>query len=857
VRWPYASRIALATSATAWPAAGYGALVIWMAGDLSATGTQWLFRWPFLAQLLSASTLHLLAVGFGVRLGIPPLFHDLVALDDTLARRDRLAEADPSTLRAALRAVVRFPVWNGWIGITLALLVTAGCAGLEALMAGPGSPNLWVIVRGGLYATALYGAASLALGELLTRPACLALRSTAVAAGIEPYDGVLLARNWRLLAMIVPTITALLVAAEIGLSPYGGGAGAYAALIALSAFVVVALGWLQYENSRSAVRELGRACQELATGHEVALITGSIEPLLVEMASQFNAAARRVDADRRDSGGRYRAVFEAALDCIISMDHDGRILEFNPAAEQTFGYTRAEVVGKPLVDAIIPPALRAAHRHGLERYLRGGEARVLGKRVELPAMRADGSEFPIELAVTEILRDGPSMFTAHLRDITARRRAEEALTASRQRIEEEAEIAAALLRVTQTINADLGRADMLEEVTRLAVEVLHCDWGSLYVWDERREAFRLRANAGARPEMRAEVEQIDFTADSFPIVREARVGQVLELPDYASQGLIPPGLMQRWEIASLLAAPIARGDQVVGSLTVGYRTRTGPFSAKQHRIALGIAHAAATALANSRLIADLEAANRLKSEFVSTMSHELRSPLNVILGFAEMARDRAMGPPEREDCIGRIEAAGRELLTLIESTLEIGKLEAGRLAVRLEEVPLPAFWAELGRGCAILPRSRDVALEWGRDVPDLSLVTDPRKLTIIMRNLVGNALKFTERGHVRADVRLDGDSVMLEVADTGIGIRREDQEAIFEMFRQADGSDTRRYGGTGLGLYIVRRFVEQLGGRVGLESVPGRGSTFTIRLPVFGSARPYATPPRGAVLDPVRHQSVG
>ncbi len=838
VHWPYATLIALATSATAWPAAGYGALVIWVAGDLSATGTQWLFRWPFLAQLLCASTLHLLAVGAGTRFGIPPLLRDLVALDDTLARRDRLAAADASTLRAALRAVVRFPVWNGWIGIALALLVTAGCACLESLAAGLGSPNLWVIVRGGLYATALYGAASFALGELLTRPACRALRSTAVAAGIEPYDGVLLVGSWRVLAMIVPTIIALLVAAEIGLSPHGGGAVAYAALIALSAFVVIALGWLQYENSRSAVRDLGRACRELATGREVALITGSIEPLLVEMASQFNAAARRVESDRRDSGGRYRAVFEAALDCIITMDHAGRILEFNPAAEQTFGYARAEVVGRSLADAIIPPALRVAHGHGVERYLRGGEARILGKRIELPAMRADGSEFPAELAVTEILRDGPSLFTAHLRDITARRGAEEALTASKQRIEEEAEIAAALLRVTQTINADLGRADMLDDVTRLAVEALHCDWGSIYVWDERHEAFRLRANAGARPEMLAEVEQIEFKSDSFPIIRETKLGQVLEVPDCASQELVPPALMQRWEIASLLGAPIARGDRIVGILMVGYRTRTGPFSAKQRRIALGIAHAAGTALVNSRLIADLEAANRLKSEFVSTMSHELRSPLNVILGYAEMARDKVIGPAEHEDCIGRIEVAARELLTLIETTLEVGKLEAGRLAVRLEEVRLPAFWAELGRGCTILPRRQEVALEWGRDVPDLSLVTDPRKVTIIMRNLVGNALKFTEHGHVRADLRLDGDSVMLQVADTGIGIRREDQEAVFEMFRQADGSDSRRYGGTGLGLYIVRRFVEQLGGRIDLDSVPGRGSTFTVTLPASGSARP-------------------
>ena len=835
---PYASLIALATIATAWPAAGYGALVIWVAGDFVATGTLWIFGWPFLAQLLSATTLHLLAVGAGSRLGIPSLFPDLGALDVVLAERERVAASDPRTLRAALHAVVRFPVWNGWIGIALAALVTAGCAILESLVARPGSPNLWVIVRGGVYASTLYGAASLALGELLTRPACRALRSAAAAAGIEPYDGFVLARGWRIAAMVVPTVTALLVAAEIGLSGYRGGAGAYAALIGLSALVVIGLNWLQYENSRSAVRELGRACRELAAGREVGLITGSIEPLLVETATQFNAAARRIGADRRHSSERYRAVFEAALDCIITMDHRGRILEFNPAAEQAFGWARSQVVGRQLADVIIPPALRAAHRGGLERYLASGETGLLGRRVELGALRADGSEFPVELAVTRIVRDGPPMFTAHLRDITERKRAEAALTASKERVEEEAQVAAALLRVAQTVSAHLGREDMLEEVTRVAVEALGCDWGSIYVWDERREAFRLRANTGARPEIRAEVEQIDFTGDSFAIVRVVRPGHVLELPDCANQALVPPALMERWEIASMLAATLSRGDAIVGSLNVGYRQRKGPFSAKQHRLTLGIAHAAAIALANARLIADLEAASRLKSEFVSTMSHELRSPLNVILGFAEMARDQGTAAPEREEYMRRIEDAGRDLLTLIESTLEIGKLEAGREDVRLEEIRLPGFWTELGRGCASLSRRPEVRLEWGSDVPDISFVTDPRKLTIVMRNLVGNALKFTERGHVRAQVRLSGDSIVLEVADTGIGIRREDHGAIFEMFRQADGSDSRRFGGTGLGLYIVRRFVEQLGGTVELESTPGRGSTFAITLPVSGSVRP-------------------
>jgi signal transduction histidine kinase len=237
------------------------------------------------------------------------------------------------------------------------------------------------------------------------------------------------------------------------------------------------------------------------------------------------------------------------------------------------------------------------------------------------------------------------------------------------------------------------------------------------------------------------------------------------------------------------------------------------------------------ALANSRLIAELARASRLKSEFVSTMSHELRTPLNVILGYAEMAREPSLDEAERADNLRRIEQAARDLLDLIESTLEVGRIDAGRDVVRLEAIRLRDFLADLGEACRRLPRRSAVRFSWPDDVADCVVTTDPRKLIVVVRNLVGNALKFTEHGEVRVAVDVSDEAVVLAVSDTGIGIRREDQASIFEMFRQADGSDTRRFGGTGLGLYIVRRFVDQLNGRIALESAPGCGATFTITLP--------------------------
>ena len=243
----------------------------------------------------------------------------------------------------------------------------------------------------------------------------------------------------------------------------------------------------------------------------------------------------------------------------------------------------------------------------------------------------------------------------------------------------------------------------------------------------------------------------------------------------------------------------------------------------------------------SGVVSELERANHLKSEFVSTMSHELRTPLNVILGFVEMARDPTFGPDERQNLFERIEAAGLELLEMVQSTLDIGKLEAGVDEPCLKPVCLPELWAALERDCACLPRAKSVSLEWSGDAPDMVFATDPRKLTGALRNLVGNALKFTDHGKVSVSVRRDAESLVFRVEDTGVGIREQDLEAIFEMFRQGDGSDSRVYGGTGLGLYIARRAVEQLGGRIAVVSRVGHGSVFTIVLPLSAGMRGSTT----------------
>jgi PAS domain S-box-containing protein len=572
----------------------------------------------------------------------------------------------------------------------------------------------------------------------------------------------------------------------------------------------------------AAVCLVARFASDVREAERVFLIVGAVSGAAVIGSYLFDRQRRRAFARNvllERASAEKEALLDAALDAILTIDDAGRVTEANAAAVSIFGHQRASLMGQPF-NTLVQSA--AATR----------DLRIDDRmRFDAKARRDDGSTFPAEVTIAPVRRHGSRAFVSTIRDISERKHTERALVESKRAAEEEAEIASALLYAGETLSTHLNQPYMVDRLTCRAVEAVGCDWGVTFVWDEAGKRFLLGGSFGVPPEIRTEIEGLDVTGELAAVARGPWAGALVELSEHRAATLVSPALLERWGVTAALCAPIGRRGDVVGALCVGRRGESGPFSERQRRLVLGIAQSAATALENARLIADLRTANRLKTEFVSTMSHELRTPLHVILGFAEMAYDLELEPPQRREYLARIQHAGRDLLSMIESTLEIGRLEAGRDEVRSDEIALPVLLEELHDTCMVMPHEPEVALLWCERVPPVRLVSDQRKLSIVLRNLVGNALKFTRRGHVGLAVRIRPEHVQFVVTDTGIGIRPEDREAIFEIFRQADQSDSRRFGGTGLGLYIARRYVEQLGGTIELESTPGLGSAFTVTVP--------------------------
>ncbi|HUZ31749.1 MAG TPA: GAF domain-containing protein, partial [Xanthobacteraceae bacterium] len=408
----------------------------------------------------------------------------------------------------------------------------------------------------------------------------------------------------------------------------------------------------------------------------------------------------------------------------------------------------------------------------------------------------------------------------------------------------------ALGETSQAVNSTLDLEMVLNTIVTKAVQLSGTDAGAIYVFDEGQREFRLRATYGMDQRL------IDALGNAHIGIDEQNIAlllanrepvQIADLKDVArspvDEIVVGAGYRAR------LAAPLFSGDDIVGLLVVRRRT-PGAFSPNAVDLMKTFAAQSALAIQNARLFheieekgRELEVASKHKSQFLANMSHELRTPLNAILGYTELMLDNIYGeaPEKMRAVLVRVQTNGKHLLGLINDVLDLSKIEAGQLTLSLSDYSV----AELVQGVY-------VAVEPLASQKSLALTTkvekglpmghgDERRLAQVLLNLVGNAIKFTDKGEVAIEASQSNGAFNVAVRDSGPGIAAADRAKIFEEFQQVDDTSTRQKGGTGLGLSISRRIVELHGGRISVDSELGKGSTFTITLPVKADAERQST----------------
>ena len=399
----------------------------------------------------------------------------------------------------------------------------------------------------------------------------------------------------------------------------------------------------------------------------------------------------------------------------------------------------------------------------------------------------------------------------------------------------------ALGEVSQAVNSTLDINEVLNTIVTKAVQLSDTDAGAIYEYDETKGEFGLRSTYGMDDDLIAAIKERHVHIGDAGIGHAAAQRAPLQIADVqkepASEVL---DVVVRAGFRALLFVPLLGAERIVGALVVR-RRRPGEFSKQTIDLVQTFAAQSVLAIQNARLFQEigdksrqLEVASQHKSQFLANMSHELRTPLNAILGYTELILDDIYGetPTKMRGVLERVQRNGKHLLGLINDVLDLSKIEAGQLTLALADYSLKDVVHSVFVAVESLADEKKLALRI--EVPN-NLPTgrgDERRLTQVLLNLVGNAIKFTDQGEVAIKASATNGAYTLSVCDTGPGIAPGDQAKIFEEFQQADSSATKKKGGTGLGLSIARRIIELHGGKIWVESEIGKGATFSINLPV-------------------------
>jgi signal transduction histidine kinase len=385
------------------------------------------------------------------------------------------------------------------------------------------------------------------------------------------------------------------------------------------------------------------------------------------------------------------------------------------------------------------------------------------------------------------------------------------------------------LSETATLLARINDPDeLLQAMAGKIAEAVGCDWASVHLLEEDTSQLRRVAIHGfdAPPDDPADLARmLPWTEQR---IAESDQG-VLEIPDVGAVEEIG-AYVRDAGVSSYFAVPLLDEGRLVGLMSLGYRQRVGRFSRRQISLAKGLAQHALVALRNARLVHSLQEANQVKADFIAAVSHDLRTPLHVLIGYNAMLLEGAAGAlsDEQRELVVRMYDCSVHFLELINGVLGLGRVEAGFDRVVLGDVSLADLCGEIVREVEYLRRPE---VELRCNAQRVVVRSDAAKLTTILRNLVTNALKFTTRGFVEIELRAVEGELLLRVSDTGPGIAPEERPKVFEMFRQGAAGLRAGGSGRGRGLYHVKRLTSMLGGTVELLAGAEGETVFEVRIP--------------------------
>ena len=497
----------------------------------------------------------------------------------------------------------------------------------------------------------------------------------------------------------------------------------------------------------------------------------------------------------RASEERIRAIVANALDGIITIYENGIIESFNPAAESIFGYKSQEVVGKS-ISMLMPGPHRDKDQDFLQRYIQTGEEKIIGRTCEMEGRRSNGSSFPMELAISKLQMperrkqarsqkgNKPILFIGMVRDIAERKRFETILREERDYTAQLTDKTPALIcgmtpaGITQFINPAVEKNTAYN-----ASDLIGKYWWHTFYPE-------------GSPE---QVEQL------FKDLKEGSVieHELLMVTRTGEKRMVAWSFANRFDETGNLVEVIGFGVDLTERKKVEYEL--------------------------IRAAQKAEESNRLKSSFLSIMSHEFRTPLTVMLGNTPLLIDsNHLPPPQEISAIARdIQDSGEHLLALIDDLLDFSKIEAGKMILTLQTISVKKSLDEVVSYVHVIASAKGLVIH--AKVEDLTITADPVRLKQILLNLFSNAIKFTDNGEINVAVERQEDKVCFRIQDTGCGIAEDDLPIIFDSFRQADASVTRAASGTGLGLAITKKLVEMHGGDISVQSVLGKGTLVAFR----------------------------